>query len=96
MSYISERYPELFGENQNQIHCLILTLIVLITRHYYRQRTYNQQEYNSVVIDVRSSIAYRINHIDGAINMPIEMFEKLIDSNSPFPKERPILLVCRR
>ncbi|HIL27633.1 MAG TPA: rhodanese-like domain-containing protein, partial [Micavibrio sp.] len=47
-----------------------------------------------VIVDIRSSIAYRMGHIDGAINLPIESFEKLIDSNSPFPKEKPVLLAC--
>lgn len=96
MSYISERYPELFGEKPKPDSLFNFDFDSADNAPLLQAEDLQnwQQEYNPVVIDVRSSIAYRINHIDGAINMPIEMFEKLIDSNSPFPKERPILLVC--
>jgi len=96
MSYITERMPELFGEKpkpESLFHFDAANAndAPQISVEELQDWTDTNQP---LIIDIRSSIAYRLGHIKGAINLPIEMFEKLIDSASPFPKEKPILVVC--
>ena len=47
-----------------------------------------------LIIDVRGNLAYKMTTLEGAINIPWELFETMIDGADPFPKDRPILLVC--
>lgn len=51
-------------------------------------------ENNPMIIDVRGNLAYKMTTLPGAINIPWEVFETMIDSADPFPKDKPLLLVC--
>jgi cysteine synthase B len=96
MSYIAERMPELFGEKPkpDSLFNFDVANVENAPIVSVEQLEGWMNERQPLVVDVRSSIAYRLGHIEGAINLPIETFEKLIDGASPFPKEKPILLVC--
>lgn len=96
MSYINERMPELFGEKPKPDSLYHFDMGTEDSANTIEIEELDAwvAEKNPLIIDIRSSIAYRLSHIDGAINIPVEMFEKLIDSAGPFPKEKPILLVC--
>ena len=47
-----------------------------------------------LILDVRGNLAYKMSTLAGAINIPWELLETMIDAADPFPKERPILLIC--
>ncbi|MGB4057474.1 MAG: pyridoxal-phosphate dependent enzyme [Alphaproteobacteria bacterium] len=47
-----------------------------------------------LIIDVRGNLAFKMTTLPDAINIPWELFETMIDAADPFPKDRPILLVC--
>ncbi len=49
---------------------------------------------NPLVIDVRGNLAYKMSTLPGAINIAWELLETMIDAADPFPKDRPLLLVC--
>lgn len=51
-------------------------------------------KHDPLIIDVRGNLAYKMATLPGAINIPLELFETMIDAADPFPKERPVLLVC--
>lgn len=96
--YIRERRPELFGlkmkpdslravefdQNDNHETC---TIPVERAQDWIT-------EFDPLIIDVRGNLAYKMTTIPNAINIPWEIFEKMIDAADPFPKSRPILLVC--
>jgi cysteine synthase B len=46
------------------------------------------------IIDVRGNLAYKMTTLPGAVNIPWELFEPMIDAADPFPKDKPLLLVC--
>ncbi|MEC8665646.1 MAG: pyridoxal-phosphate dependent enzyme [Pseudomonadota bacterium] len=96
MSYISDRMPEMFGEKEKPDSLFNFDETTAEKAQQINAADLDGwiAENDPVIVDIRSSIAYRMGHIDGAINLPIESFEKLIDSNSPFPKEKPVLLAC--
>ncbi len=47
-----------------------------------------------LIIDLRGTFAFRIAHIDGAINIVDELFDDLLRGGVPFDTHRPVLLVC--
>lgn len=96
MSYLKDRMPELFGEtakpdslrhfapaSANDDHALPMD-----------QAQIWMDANAPLIIDVRGNLAYRMTTLPGAINIPWEMLETLIDASDPFPKDRKILLVC--
>jgi cysteine synthase B len=48
-----------------------------------------------LVIDVRGNLAYKMMSIPGAINIPLELFDQMIDGSYPFPRNQKILLICQ-
>jgi len=52
------------------------------------------EEHAPLVIDVRGNLAYKMGTLPGAINIPLELFETMIDGADPFPKDRSLLLLC--
>ena len=86
MSYIAERMPELFGEKAKPDSLFNFDEAQADKAERLQPEEVDAwlEEKEPVVVDIRSSIAYRMKHLNGAINLPIESFEKLIDSNSPF------------
>lgn len=96
MDYIRQRRPALFGE----------TLKTNALRAYQPTGQDNAVQINvsdvsgwiaehaPLVIDIRGNMAYRMMSMPGAINIPWEVFETMIDATDPFPKNKKILLVC--
>ncbi len=96
LSYIKERMPELFGEAEKPDSLYHfdsdgaspdMIIPAAQTDNFIAAE-------EPLIIDIRAPIAYRMQAISGAVNIPVDMFEKLIDGQSPFPQDRPLLLVC--
>jgi S-sulfo-L-cysteine synthase (O-acetyl-L-serine-dependent) len=96
MDYIRQRRPHLFGQAmkvgslrafEKQPLC---DDVVLAVEHATRWI----EENAPLIIDVRGNLAYKMSTLAGAINIPWELFETIIDAADPFPKDRPILLIC--
>ena len=96
LSYIKDKMPELFGEEAKPGS--------LFNFQYNSDEispglkaedldTYLKEK-SPLVIDTRAPVAYGMDHINGSINIPIDQFERLIDNAEPFPKDKPILLLC--
>ena len=96
VDYIRQRRPELFGQEMKagSLRAFTqpadqesVTLKVLEANDFIHKK-------NPLIVDVRGNLAYKMSTIEGAINIPWELLEPMIDSADPFPKERSILLVC--
>ena len=48
---------------------------------------------DALIIDTRTNLAFRLDHIEGSINIPSHLFEQLISAGRAFPDQR-IVLVC--
>ncbi len=96
MSYIAERMPELFGEpaKPDSLFHFDDEHAVAAPRVQAADLQAWISDHDPLVVDIRAPFAYQMDHIDGALNIPVEMFEKLIDGAAPFPQDRPVLLVC--
>ncbi len=96
VDYIRQRRPQLFGQKLKagslrsfdqaivEEKCVVP---VEIAEDWIAQ-------HDPIVVDVRGNLAYRMSTIPNSINIPWELFETMIDGSDPFPKDRPILLVC--
>ncbi len=96
MDYIKERRPQLFGQNIKPGSLKAFDKVPANDGHAVSIDaaqdwiTKNQP----LIIDTRGNLAYKMNTIPDAINIPWELLETMIDAADPFPKDRAILLVC--
>lgn len=93
--YIKERCPEYFGQRHKEGS--IKTFKAPANSNYIVPAETADQwidENNPTIIDVRGNLAYKMGSIPGAINIPLDFLEKMIDGADAFPKDTPILLIC--
>lgn len=95
MSYLKERMPELFGETAKPDSLRHYTPPANDDCSLDVERAQGWIDASQpLIIDVRGNLAYKMTTLPGAINIPWEALETLIDSSDPFPKDRPLLLLC--
>lgn len=96
VDYIRERRPHLFGQTMkpNSLKAFDRSpdaedssVPVAVAQEWIDQE-------QPLIIDVRGNLAYKMSTLDSAINIPWELFETMIDCADPFPKDRPLLLIC--
>lgn len=96
LSYIRERRPEWFGEQAKPETLFHFEMQGAPTEYQLNLDAFEsyRQEKQPLIIDIRSHMSYKMGHIEGAMNIPFETFEQLIDNAKPFPENQPLLLVC--
>lgn len=97
MSYLKERKPELFKLRpaDDSIKNFFFEESDAATIDSETVDSWAEEK-QPLIIDTRSNLAFRNGNIPGSINIVDTYLEEVIDGNDPFPKERPILLVCAR
>ncbi len=96
VSYVRERRPEVFKEDPRPGSFLAFDMDDVDAAPQMEPENLNSfmAANQPLVIDVRSPMAFGMKNIPGSLNIPINLLEKLIDDADPFPKDRPVLLVC--
>ena len=96
--YIRERRPQLFGLKMKAGSLRAFEFDPSASKERFAVKVEKAQAWiddeNPLIIDVRGNLAYKMTTIPDAINIPWELFETMIDAADPFPKDRPLLLVC--
>ena len=97
VDYIRQRRPELFGQTMKPEY---LRAFASSTNSNSSVIPVNEAQVwidknNPLIIDVRGNLAYKMATLPNAINIPLELFETMIDAADPFPKDRPLFLVCQ-
>lgn len=96
MDYIKARRPHLFGQTMKPGSLRAFEKAPANDAYSIPIETaqgwINQN--NPTIIDVRGNLAYKMTTLPGAVNIPWELFETMIDAADPFPKDKPLLLVC--
>ncbi len=97
ISYVRERMPEIFGdmEKDNGVQAfdsLNKPPVQEVKAMQFAQ--WHTKNANAVIIDIRAKDSFDLINMPGSINMPVELFEKWIDDNNPFPANTPVLLIC--
>jgi cysteine synthase B len=52
------------------------------------------EQQSPIIIDMRTPASLKILSIPGAINIPENMLEEMIEKTQPFPKDKKILFIC--
>jgi cysteine synthase B len=97
LSYLKERRPELFGRKADNASIFSLSHEQITNAAEISPDAAEEwmEKDKPLVVDVRSSIAFEMGTIHGAINIPLEQLEKLLDLKAPFSGyERKVLFVC--
>ena len=97
ISYVKERYPAVFGSfatDKKVWQRYSKTVLDSVPTIAPLELSVSLDSF--LVIDTRSPLAFRLQHIPESLNMPEAILEDLITSPSPLPKNRPLVLVCPR
>lgn len=96
MDYIKARRPHLFGQTMKPGSLRVFEKAPVNDACSIAIETAQAwiDQNNPAIIDVRGNLAYKMTTLPGAINIPWELFETMIDAAAPFPKDKPLLLVC--
>lgn len=97
MSYLKERRPEIFKmeARPNSIKNYEFSTEDL---HEIDVKTMDQiiDDKKTVIIDIRSNLAYRMGHIPSSINLTDSFLEEIIDDRLPFNSDSNIVIACAR
>lgn len=96
LSYLKERRPELFGEKPKPGSFANFTFDENASAPQLSVENLGAwiKDFDPLIIDIRSAMAFRLHHIENSLNIPQDTFERLLNQGDPFPKNRTILLVC--
>lgn len=97
ISYLQQRRPELFGESEpeNSLSRFELDDRAIVPEVKPENLAeFYQSNPDIVTIDIRTRQAFGLRNIEGAMNMPVELFRQWIDGQNPFPAGAGVLLVC--
>lgn len=96
ISYLKERRPEIFHERvkRDSFASFDLDSEEPAKRINVDDLEFFIKSKSPIIIDIRSPMAFKIHRLPNAINIPQEIFDRLLNQTDPFPKDKPILLVC--
>ena len=97
ISYIRQRRPELFGGKERRDLLTSLSEAAIAQAPILPLAGAPQwlAGSNALVVDIRNPIAFEMGSIPGALNIPSEVLEKLVQSRVPFcGADRPVVFVC--
>lgn len=98
VSYLKERRPEIFAEpeKENSLSRFVdnscASEDIEISPKNLDEMLLSSD--NPIVVDIRTAQSFGLVCIPGSINMPLEIFRKLIDGQNPFEESLKIILVC--
>ncbi|MFA5593389.1 MAG: pyridoxal-phosphate dependent enzyme [Micavibrio sp.] len=97
ISYIRERMPEIFGEQEieNGLHSFDSTANAIVPAVKAEDLDgWQSANPRALIIDTRAAQSFGLFKIRDSINMPQEQFEKWINGQNPFDETIPVLIVC--
>lgn len=96
ISYIKERYPEIFGEKSKTDSLSNITPEQCLEAPAVKIENVQTWivEQQPIMIDIRSNLAFKTAHIKGSINIPQEHLSKIVEGNMPFCEGQTVLLIC--
>ncbi|MFI5062653.1 MAG: pyridoxal-phosphate dependent enzyme [Streptosporangiales bacterium] len=95
LSYIRQRRPELFGRARRAMPGDLTDAEVAAAPEISpRELAALPGDAAVLCVDTRGSMAYRIGHVPGSVNIRDDYLEDMLRHGIPFPAARPIVLVC--
>ncbi len=95
LSYVRKRRPDLFGQARHATPGDVPDdLVAAVPELSVTELAGMITEPALLCIDTRGSMAYRIGHLPGSVNIPDDHLEDMLRHGSPFPGSRRIVFVC--
>ena len=95
LSYIRQRRPELFGRARRAMPGDLTDAEVAAAPEISPGELGALLGDAAVLcVDTRGSMAYRIGHVPGSVNIRDDYLEDMLRHGIPFPAARPIVLIC--
>ena len=95
LSYIRQRRPDLFGQARRAMPGDLADDVVAAAPEVPVSELAALSADPSVLcIDTRGSMAYRIGHVPGSVNIRDDYLEDMLRHGIPFPPSRKIVLIC--
>ncbi len=95
LSYVRKRRPDLFGQARRATPGDVSDDIVAATPELsVRALAGMIPDPALLCIDTRGSMAYRVGHLPGSVNIPDDYLEDMLRHGNPFPGSSTIVLVC--
>lgn len=96
LSYLRRRRPELFGAAPSRRPTGITagTPVVEVPALAPAELAARLERPGVLVVDLRGALGYRIGHVPGAVNLPDDQLDRLLDLGVPFPPGVLVVLTC--
>ncbi len=89
--YIKKRRPDLFGRTASRLPAPTPEELARVPELSPEDLTRTP---DPIIVDTRGSMAYRIGHVPGAINIRDDQLDDMFIQGIPFPRTRPVIFVC--
>ncbi|WP_405163756.1 pyridoxal-phosphate dependent enzyme [Nocardia sp. NBC_01499] len=93
LSYIKKRRPELFDRGGRRPALTAAEQAVTPTLSP-GELAELERTGKPTIVDTRGSMAYRIGHVPGALNIRDDQLDDMFAQGIPFPRSRPVVFVC--
>jgi cysteine synthase B len=93
VSYFRKRRPDLFGQTRSAMFD-DLEDDALAPELTVTELAALSSDPTVLLVDTRGSMAYRIGHVPGAVNIRDDVLEDLLVQGDPFPVSRTVVLIC--
>jgi cysteine synthase/rhodanese-related sulfurtransferase len=90
LSYFRQRRPDLFGRDP----AVRLGEDDLTAVPQWSPTELRSRRQDTLVVDTRGGMAYRIGHVPASINIRDDQLEELLEHGSPFPPATTVVFVC--
>ena len=95
LSYIRQRRPDLFGRARRAVPGDLTDAEVAAAPELaLGELAALHGDAGVLCIDTRGSLAYRVGHVPGSVNIRDDYLEDMLRHGNPFPGSRKIVLVC--
>jgi cysteine synthase/rhodanese-related sulfurtransferase len=94
LSYIRQRRPDLFGHVRRAMPADLTLAEVAAAPEIAPGELAALDSTAAVCVDTRGSMAYRIGHLPGSVNIRDDYLEDMLRHGVPFPTGRKIVLIC--
>ena len=95
LSYIRQRRPELFGQARRASPTdLDSDSVAAAPQVSVRELAALNADLSVLCVDTRGSMAYRIGHVPGSVNIRDDYLEDMLRHGIPFPMTRKVVFIC--
>ena len=94
LSYIRQRLPELFGQTRGVTPPDPPAQALAAAEISVAELASLGDDAPVLCVDTRGSMAYRIGHVPGSVNIRDDHLEDMLRQGFPFPSSRKIVLIC--